>query len=169
MKIRSFSPARLMFLWGFPKKNPRFFGSKPNELLNLRIVLSPWCFFQTMNVLFNRWWRRRQLSRQPVALFGKRWFWKGCKGVARTGQWDSSYEMNTYVSKGFVHWISNDISADSTSGNSKHVGDMLVCLNDVRQPRNAWWMDFSWPLVLPLETVARTHTDETKNGRMKAL
>lgn len=77
--------------------------------------------------------------------------------------------MNTYVSKGLVHWISNDISVDITSGNSKHVGDMLVCLNDVRQPRNSWWMDFSWPLVLPLETVARTHTDETKNGRMKAL
>ena len=77
--------------------------------------------------------------------------------------------MNNYVSKGLVHRISNDISVDSTSGNSKHVGDMLVCLNDVRQPRNSWWMGFSWLLVLPLETVARTHTDETKNGRMKAF
>lgn len=75
-----FSPAHMVFWWSFPNK-------KSDELLNLRIVLSPWCFFQTMNVLFNRWWRRRQLSRRPVALFGKRWFWKGCKGVARTGQW----------------------------------------------------------------------------------
>ena len=48
-----------------------------------------------------------------------------------------------YVSKGLVYWISNDISVASTSENSKHVGDMLVCLNNVRQPRNSWWMGFA--------------------------